>query len=95
MCCDLLDAGEQPPALNWLFGGAAWLVLPGAAPAAVHDAWMRLAAQWQARYPGLRTIEDHVMPQRWIQLPIARIPRLGQRVTDGCQRPCLSATTRH
>ena len=55
----LLDASEQPPALNRLFGGAAWLVLPGAAPAAVHDAWMRLAAQWQARYPGLRTIEDH------------------------------------
>ena len=54
----LLDASEQPPALNRLFGGTAWLVLPSAAPAGIRDAWMQMARQWQTRYPGLRTVDD-------------------------------------
>ena len=53
-----LDPTEQPPALNRLFGGSSWLVLPAAAPQAMRDAWAALAAQWQARYPGLQTIDD-------------------------------------
>jgi len=54
-----LDATEQPPALNRLFGSTqAWLVLPSAAPPAMRTAWEGLTALWQQRYPGLRTIDD-------------------------------------
>jgi hypothetical protein len=53
-----LDPTEQPPALNRLFGGQSWLVLPGSAAPPMRDAWMELARQWQARYPSLQTIDD-------------------------------------
>ena len=54
-----LDPTEQPPALNQLFGSEdTWLVLPAAAPAPMRDAWMALARQWQARYPGLQLADD-------------------------------------
>jgi len=53
-----LDPTEQPPALNRLFGGDSWLVLPSEAPVQMRDAWQTLAGQWQQRYPGLRTIDD-------------------------------------
>ena len=54
-----LDPTEQPPALNQLFGSEdTWLVLPAAAPAPMRDAWMALARQWQARYPGLQVADD-------------------------------------
>ncbi len=54
-----LDPTEQPPALNQLFGGTdSWLVIPAAAPAPMREAWMALARQWQARYPGLQVADD-------------------------------------
>ena len=53
-----LDPSEQPPALNRLFGGDSWLVLPTTAPQPMQDAWEDLARQWKKRYPGLRTITD-------------------------------------
>ena len=53
-----LDPREQPPALNLLFGGPTWLVLPSDAPTAVHAAWRRLAETWRKRYPGLQVIDD-------------------------------------
>jgi len=54
-----LDATEQPPALNRLFGSnLAWLVLPSAAPPAMREAWEGLASLWRERYPGLRTVDD-------------------------------------
>jgi len=59
-----LDATEQPPALNRLFGSdRAWLVLPSSAPPAMRAAWERLATLWQERYPGLRAIDDVVAGQ--------------------------------
>ena len=58
-----LDATEQPPALNRLFGGNAWLILPSAAPQPMRDAWSALAQEWQGRYAGLRTIEDEASAQ--------------------------------
>jgi hypothetical protein len=54
----ILDPSEQPAALNRLFGGKTWLVLPSQAAAPMRDAWHALARQWQQRYPGLRTISD-------------------------------------
>jgi hypothetical protein len=58
-----LDPTEQPPALNQLFGGNnSWLVIPAAAPAPMREAWMTLARQWQARYPGLRVADDGTLP---------------------------------
>ncbi|MBT8430150.1 MAG: hypothetical protein KJN79_09595, partial [Gammaproteobacteria bacterium] len=57
-----LDPSEQPPALNRLFGGDSWLVLPTAAPKPMRDAWQDLARQWKKRYPGLRTIADTEAP---------------------------------
>ncbi len=53
-----LDPREQPPALNLLFGGPTWLVLPADAPAERHAAWQRLATAWQRRYPQLKVIDD-------------------------------------
>ena len=53
-----LDPTEQPPALNRLFGGDAWLVIPTSTDPAMRAAWQQLAGQWQRRYPGLRTIDD-------------------------------------
>ncbi len=53
-----LDASEQPPALNRLFGSDSWLLVPSAAPGDIRQAWQRLAAQWQRRYPGLRVAMD-------------------------------------
>ncbi|BAN69497.1 M1 family metallopeptidase [endosymbiont of unidentified scaly snail isolate Monju] len=53
-----LDPREQPPALNLLFGGPTWLVLPADAPTARYTAWRRLAEAWRKRYPGLRVIDD-------------------------------------
>ena len=56
-----LDASEQPPALNRLFGGAAWLVLPRDATPADTAAWEQLAVQWRRRYPTLQqTWDDQV-----------------------------------
>ena len=54
----ILDPTEQPPALNRLFGGKTWLVLPSQAPIPMRDAWYALVEQWQQRYPGLRPISD-------------------------------------
>lgn len=55
----VLDPSEQPPALSQLFGSRrGWLVLPAAAPAPMREAWQAMAEAWQARYPGLRVIED-------------------------------------
>ncbi|MCW9079317.1 MAG: hypothetical protein OQK74_09100, partial [Gammaproteobacteria bacterium] len=53
-----LDPSEQPPALNRLFGGDSWLVIPTAAAPPMQDAWEDLAREWKKRYPGLRTITD-------------------------------------
>jgi hypothetical protein len=53
-----LDISEQPPALNRLFGGDTWLILPGDAGAAERAAWQALAERWQERYPRLRTVAD-------------------------------------
>jgi len=58
-----LDPREQPPALNLLFGGPTWLVLPSDAPAAERAAWQRLADAWRKRYPGLQVIDDHAAAQ--------------------------------
>jgi len=54
----ILDPTEQPPALNRLFGGDSWLVIPGSATQAMRDAWVTLATQWQAHYPSLRMTDD-------------------------------------
>ena len=53
-----LDASEQPPALNRLFGGQTWLVIPHYASAQERAAWRELAQAWQRRYPGLRVVTD-------------------------------------
>ena len=53
-----LDPTEQPPALNRLFGGDTWLVIPTAAPQPMQEAWKQLAQAWKQRYPDLRTIAD-------------------------------------
>jgi hypothetical protein len=53
-----LDASEQPPALNRLFGGKTWLVTPTAASAPERKAWEALVAVWQRRYPDLQRISD-------------------------------------
>ncbi|MGD1983381.1 MAG: M1 family aminopeptidase [Chromatiaceae bacterium] len=56
-----LDVSEQPPALNRLFGGTAWLVLPRHAKPADATAWEQLAMQWRKRYPALKqTWDDQV-----------------------------------
>jgi hypothetical protein len=54
----LLDPSEQPPALNRLFGGNTWIITPSRAGAAEQAAWQRLVAQWQRRYPQLRSLPD-------------------------------------
>jgi hypothetical protein len=59
----LLDATEQPPALNRLFGGDTWLVLPSAVDADKRQAWQQLAKAWQERYPGLRVVSDAERPR--------------------------------
>ena len=54
-----LDATEQPPALNRLFGGRkTWLVIPTAAPAAMRASWEALADAWTRRYEGMTRIDD-------------------------------------
>jgi len=53
-----LDASEQPPALNQLFGNDTWLVLPSAASEDMSRAWAELARAWQGRYPRLRVALD-------------------------------------
>lgn len=53
-----LDATEQPPALNRLFGGNSWLVLPSRAPEDMLDAWHSLTREWQREFPGLRVTTD-------------------------------------
>ena len=54
-----LDPSEQPPALNRLFGGNSWLIVPKQAPPAMREAWVALAEHWKKRYPGLQTIADN------------------------------------
>jgi len=53
-----LDASEQTPALNQLFGGESLLVLPTAASPQVERAWKAFARTLQARYPDLTTAAD-------------------------------------
>ncbi|WP_078118351.1 M1 family metallopeptidase [Thiosocius teredinicola] len=53
-----LDATEQPPALNRLFGGNSWLILPNDASDAMLEAWHDLARHWQQTFPGLRVTTD-------------------------------------
>ena len=54
-----LDATEQPPALNRLFGSRrTWLVMPTAAPPEMRAAWESLADAWSQRYSGLSRIDD-------------------------------------
>ncbi len=54
-----LDATEQPPALNRLFGSRqSWLVMPTAALPEMRTAWEALADAWTRRYPGLARIDD-------------------------------------
>jgi hypothetical protein len=93
-----LDPSEQPPALSQLFGSRrGWLVLPAAAPAPMREAWQAMAKAWQARYPGLRVIEDTAaaalpadadrLVLGWDNalLPAAQaaLQRPGQRLSDG------------
>jgi len=53
-----LDISEQPPALNRLFGGETWLILPDDAAPGEQAAWQAMAERWQDRYPRLRAIGD-------------------------------------
>lgn len=53
----LADA-EQPPALNQLFGGDAWLVIPTEAPTKMRAAWTQFAHHLQQRYAGLKLAGD-------------------------------------
>jgi hypothetical protein len=54
-----LDATEQPPALNRLFGSrSTWLVMPTAAPPEMRAAWEALADAWTQRYSGISRIDD-------------------------------------
>ena len=54
-----LDATEQPPALNRLFGSRrTWLIMPTAAPPEMRAAWEALTDAWTQRYSGMSRIDD-------------------------------------
>lgn len=70
----LLDASEQPPALNQLFGSDTWVVTPSGASREELAAWQRLIEQWQRRYPELRSLPDDEAD---------RLPETGDRLILG------------